>query len=788
MRYLLSLLIIFIFQFPVSGNPPLKGILFGTIKDNRSQKSLVGASVHIPDLKLWAITDTNGYYSISNLPNGNFAVEVSCVGYRAVVGYPNITGATRADFLLEPSVIEIENVTVTGVVSTMPIRRSPLQVSIVSKKELNRSSGTTLLEALTKEPGFSIVTTGPAIAKPFIRGLGYNRVVAVHDGVRQEGQQWGDEHGLEVDEYSAQKVEILKGPASLMFGSDAMGGVLHISTHVPVAFNTIQAKLSGSNYSNNRMVGSYANIAGNVNGLIWSAYNSVKNAGDYKNKWDGRVLNSRFQENNFGATIGINKSWGYSHLLFSKVYQNIGMVEGERNEKGDFVKEGYEITPALFKSKRPLAPYQQISHTKLTLDNSLSLQNGARVSAIVGYQINHRKEFENEVQLPVPSIYFDLKTTSYHVAYHHPVTKFWKTSLGFSGMNQQNRNRGEEAIVPTYNLFDLGLYGYTAKTFKGLTVSGGLRYDLRKMNTKPQKTNLSEIKFDPFTKQFTNFSSSLGFSQEVGKIILLKLNLSKGFRAPNVSEMAANGEHEGTKRYEIGNRNLRSENSFSIDGGISIETVHVSANLSPFYNTIKNYIFYQKLPGAAGTDSIIDGAAVFKFMQQNARLRGLDINVDLHPHPLDWLHFENTFSFTQGRFLKAVDGSFNLPLIAPARWLTQLRAEFLKVSKTFQNLYISMEMDNMAAQNNFFSGYATETATKGYTLFHASGGVEWVRDKRKIAIIHLAMTNITDVAYQSHLSRLKYLDENPVTGRKGVFNMGRNFVARIILPLEWRLN
>lgn len=765
----------------------LTGSLFGYITDSRSHKPVEGATLHIPDLKQWAVTDSSGFYRFSNLPNGSFAVEISNVGYRSQVNYTTIAGAIRRDFVLAPSVVEIVNVTVTGVATATQIKRSPLQVSIVSKKELDRSSGANLLDALNKEPGFSMVTTGPAIAKPFIRGLGYNRVVTVNDGIRQEGQQWGDEHGLELDEYSAQKVELVRGPASLMFGSDAIGGVINVLTNVPVPNNTVRANLSGSHFSNNSMVGGYANVAGNIQGFNWNIYTSVKSAGDYKNKFDGAVLNSRFGENNYGGYFGINKKWGYSHLLFSGFHQKLGMIEGVRDEKGQFVLDGYSITPALSSSRNPLVPFQQVYHRKLAWDNSVSLKNGARITALLGYQVNQRQEFGNEEQPKIPEIYFDLSTASYQFAYHLPYWNQWKTSLGISGMEQKNSNRGQKAIIPAYNLSDIGFYGYTTKSVNGTTWSGGLRYDFRKMSTEQLRDASGVMKFEALKRGFSNMSASIGAARELGRYITVKANLSKGFRAPNAPELAVNGEHEGTGRYETGNKDLKSENSFSVDGGLALETDHISMNLSPFYNYISNYIYYQKLPGAGGTDSLVDGAVAFKFAQQTARLHGLEFNIDLHPHPLDWLHVENTFSLTRGRFLKPVDGSCYLPLIAPARWITQLRAEFPNLSKGLKNTFFSVEMDLVATQDHFFSGYNTETATKGYTLFNASWGTDLARGNKKIAAVLFGLTNLTDVAYQSHLSRLKYLDENPLTGRRGAFNMGRNFVVRIIVPLEWKL-
>ena len=534
------------------------------------------------------------------------------------------------------------------------------------------------------------------------------------------------------------------------------------------------------------MFGQYANVAGNINGLNWNAYGSIKSAGDYKNKYDGDVLNSRFGEKNFGGYVGLNKSWGYSHLLFSHFNQKIGMVEGERDEEGNLVLDGYTVTRSLEKGRTPLVPWQNIQHTKIALDNSFMLNNGSRIAALVGFQQNQRKEFADPDAPNEPEAFFDLKTVNYNLAYHLAENNNWKVSMGVNGMQQQNKNRAEEAIIPNYNLFDFGVYGVVSKTLDRTTLSGGLRYDIRSINSKAMEDE-GEEKFNAFTKKFSNFSASLGATHEINDHLSLKANISRGFRAPNLSELAANGQHEGTNRYEIGYQGLKSEVSTSIDAGIELTTNHVDISVAPFFNSISNYIFYSKSIGSNGVPDSIDNVPVFRFNQQSATLTGIEARIDLHPHPLDWLHFENTFSFVRGKFTKAVDGSSNLPLISPATVLTELRAEFPGISKTLSNFYGKVEMNTVASQNSFFAGYETETATKGYILFNAGIGSDIKIAGQKICSVSVGVQNIGDVAYQSHLSRLKYADENPVTGRVGVFNMGRNFNARLIIPLEWKL-
>ena len=159
-------------------------------------------------------------------------------------------------------------------------------------------------------PGVNAVSTGPAISKPFIRGLGYNRVLTINDGVRQEGQQWGDEHGIEIDDYSVQRVEVLKGPASLMYGSDAIAGVINIISQQPAPEGTIKANFVSEYQTNNALRGFYGNIGGTKNGFSWNAYGTYKGAEDYKNKYDGYVFNSKFNNKNFGGMIGYGRQLG----------------------------------------------------------------------------------------------------------------------------------------------------------------------------------------------------------------------------------------------------------------------------------------------------------------------------------------------------------------------------------------------------------------------------------------------------------------------------------------------
>jgi len=373
--------------------------------------------------------------------------------------------------------------------------------------------------------------------------------------------------------------------------------------------------------------------------------------------------------------------------------------------------------------------------------------------------------------------------------------KEWHTSFGVNGMQQQNKNKGAEVLIPEYSLFDFGAFIYFQRFYKDGTISGGLRFDNRSVDGK-EFFEGTEEKFKAFTRSFSNVSGSLGVSYEPKDQVTIKANIARGFRAPTLAELASNGTHEGTNRYEYGSTDLTSETSLQLDGGIDLDYEHFSLGLSAFYNRINDFIFYRKLESLSGGDSLVnvDGEDIlaFKFNQHNAQLTGLEFTLDIHPHPIHWLHFENNFSFVRGRFDDLLDnfrpGSDNLPLIPAPRWTSEIRADFQKAGKSLRNFYARLEGDQTFKQDRFFSGYDTETATNGYFLLNAGLGADITNAKKKtIFSLHIGVMNIGNVAWQNHLSRLKYTAENLVTGRTGVFNAGRNFSIKLNVPLEFKL-
>ena len=299
--------------------------------------------------------------------------------------------------------------------------------------------------------------------------------------------------------------------------------------------------------------------------------------------------------------------------------------------------------------------------------------------------------------------------------------------------------------------------------------------------------------FNSFNHTFSGISASFGSTYNFTKKLLAKANIARGFRAPNIAEISANGVHPGTLIYQLGNTVFKPEFSLQEDLGISYRSDHISGDFDVFNNQIYNYIFNQKLLNHNGQDSVIvKGNQTFKFQQAKAQLDGWEANLDIHPY--DWLHFENSISVTYalnkgGNGTHVTDSSRYLPFIPPLHTNSDLRANIKKMSKHLSAVYLKLGMEYYAKQDHVYSAYNTETPTPGYFLYNAGFGADLTNRKGIVLVsINILGNNITDVIYQSHLSRLKYFEEYPnnPSGRIGIYNMGRNISFKLTVPLNFK--
>ncbi len=812
--------ITFILLLLAAQNSRAQNSISGQVRDQDTKDPLPGAVIYIPDLKLGTTTDTTGAFTFTNIAAGKFLLQIKYVGYASKVVTASTADSSALIIYLSGSAGELREVVVTGISKGTEIRRSPVPIVAIDKEFLTTNLSTNAIDAIAKVPGVTQVTTGPNVSKPFIRGLGFNRILTLYDGNRQEGQQWGDEHGIEADQYSIDRVEIIKGPSSLSYGSDALAGVVNLIPAEPAPEGKMNGEIITEYGTNNRQIGLSGMLQGTKKGFDWMARISHKQATNYTNNYDGRVFGTAFSETDASAALGVHRQWGYSHLSFT-LYDNLQEIpDGSRDSatrrftrhitEEDTVQQ--IVSDADLTSYRIEKIHQRVQHYRVYSNNSFHLGKSGSLEVNLGYQYSSRREFGHPVLYTIPALYLQLHTINYDLKYHLPELKGWNLALGVNGMYQSNNvTKGTEFVIPSYCQFDIGAFAVVKKSFGRLDLEAGVRYDVRQFNNSELFTGTDTSTgfdmpvygadtigankvFSAYKATYHGFTGSIGVTYNVTEQLSLKLNFARGMRSPNVAEISANGVHPGTNIYQVGNASFKPEFNLQPDFGIAFNSKYVVLSAEIFYNYIQNYIYNQKLLTASGADSVIvPGNQTFKFQSGSAQLYGGELSLDIHP--VKSLHIENGFSLVYGDFLGAkgqavADSERYLPLVPPVHGYTDVRYDFDIKPARIINAFIKAGITYYASQNRIYSAFGTETTTPGYVLLNAGAGAS-ITDKqgRTVVSIYVLANNLLNTAYQDHLSRLKYFEPYPgnATGRNGIYNMGTNVSIKLNFPLDFKI-
>jgi iron complex outermembrane receptor protein len=609
-----------------------------------------------------------------------------------------------------------------------------MKVEHTTLKKIQQKGVSTLIEGLATIPGVSQISTGASIGKPVIRGLSGNRVLVYSQGVRIENQQFGDEHGLGLNDAGVESVEVIKGPASLLYGSDALGGVLYLNAEKFADAGTFKTNFNQKIFSNTLGSNSSLGIKTSTENWKFLVRGTYNTHSDYKIAKEDRVTNTRYQESDFKTGIG------YSNSKISTVFRyNYNNLDLGIPEEGI----GEQTT-----DKNTTYPKQGIFNHLLSLNNIFFFEK-SKLDFDLGYISNDRSEFEDS---DVAVLRMKLNTLNYNLKYHFPKIGKFETIVGIQGMNQTNSNSGEEYLIPDATTNDFGVFGTGIYEWGLNALQAGLRFDNRNIATKAHGITGDEGSFDAIDKSFDSFNASLGYKTSLATDLNLRLNLASGFRAPNLAELTSNGVHEGTNRYEIGNPDLNTEQNLQTDVNIEYKSDHFEFFANGFYNHINDFIY------ASPTGNIIEANDVFKYIQNDAKLYGGEIGLHFHPHPLDWLHYETSFETVTG---KKQDGDY-LPLIPANNWNNTFRGEF-NIKNWLEEGFATLNISSTFNQNNV-SGFETET--DGYTLLNLGIGGQ-IKFGKTIFDINLNANNLLNKEYTSHLSRLK---------TDGIPNIGRNVV------------
>jgi iron complex outermembrane receptor protein len=599
-------------------------------------------------------------------------------------------------------------------------------MEVRSLNDLQLSGGMHISELLTKIPGVYSSSLGNGIAKPVIRGMQGMRVVTLVNGLRLEGQQWGGDHGMGIGELALGSVEVIKGPASVLYGADALGGVVYLvdEPYARIGQQTLDVQQKWNQSTN----GSTSNILykksqGNKRLLV---------AGSYANHADFLLPNGLYAKNSrFHEWVGkASYSWFKPNQIHQFRYAFNNTVAGIPGHTHDSL-----ATPLSFQvqtqGRRYSLPSQFFTNQLLSYEYK-RFWTGHELQILLGQTHNRLVEYDEKVSKPFMEM--DLLNSVYQAKW----TKKWAAQqliIGAAGMLQLNLNApiAEDQLLPNATTFDQGLFGlYKIELRKQQLLQIGLRQDIRWIATHANTVALK--------KWYASPNLSAGWSWQVNTNQRHRLNFSSGFRAPHLSELLANGFHHGALRYEIGDVNLVPERSLQLDWATDWNAEHGSLTINPYHAWVKDYIYIQP----NGTS--IDGIPVFTYEQLNkGRLYGLDLSAHYHPHWLHNLHWEGNFSYIQ--FVSAQDSAISL--LPPTRLQNELQYHW-DFKRHIKKLEVSLSHTWIAAQTRV--AYQ-EASSESYQLFNANARL--YIEKQGSWILQTGLRNLTNSAYIDHLSRLK---------------------------------
>ncbi|NNF19075.1 MAG: TonB-dependent receptor [Flavobacteriaceae bacterium] len=727
----------------------------GKVTAKNDGTTLEQVSVYFPQLEKGTVTDENGEFTIENLPAGSYKLIASYIGFKTYSATVDLPGNQEVmEIALQPSAIEMEEVIVSTPFHKLQ-RENVMKVEQAGLAELRTKGSMNLSDGISNIPGVESVSTGIGIGKPVIRGLSANRVLVYTQGIRLENQQFGDEHGLGVDDAGIESVEVIKGPASLLYGSDALGGVLYLNPEKFADAGKMETDASTTYFGNT--AGYSANIGTKISGEAWKYLlrASLNNHKDYETGDGLYVTNSRYRTYDLKTGIGFQQKGFISSLRYNYNLAELGIPSDIDSTRGN---------------RDPLLPNQEIGQHILS-SVSEAFFNNSSLKMTLGYIFNDRKEFEDheheEEEIPGmeeeeegAALHMKLSTFNYNLQYQLPRTSSLETIIGLQGMSQTNRNFGEEILIPDATTNDIGVLATSHWHLKNNDLQFGLRYDHRSLKSERSGEPGQEEFIDAVNRQFNSFNAALGWRTDITGSMIGRINLASGFRAPNLAELTSNGTHEGTNRYEIGDANLANEKNIQADLALEYKNEHFEWYANGFYNQVSDYIFLRP------TGELREGDAVFNYEQEDASLYGGEIGLHIHPHPLDWLHLESSFESVIGE----LDNGNPLPLIPANSFTNTLRVEFEKGILRSRDNYAFVTLNSVLRQDRVSS---FETETPAYSLLSLGAGSTFTLGKELLQV-RISANNLLNENYIAHLSRLK---------PDGWANMGRNISLGATLTL-----
>jgi iron complex outermembrane recepter protein len=703
--------------------------------------------VSLTDLRRSTTTDSTGHYAIADVPAGTFTITFQRIGFAPAVRKVVSTGAdVSADVTLRESVLELTGIQVTASANATDALNSPQPTSVRSGEELRQSQSPTLGETLEGIAGVHSWSTGAGIGKPVIRGLSSNRVLVLDDGQRLETQQWGDEHSPNVETANAERIEVIRGPASVLYGSDALGGVVNVvQKNLPDATGIpgfVHGSASAGFASGNSLKDGSFDLEGGSGSVGFRANLSGRSSGNVHTP-NYTLWNSGLEQGAGSATLGTRGPWGSLSGSFS-----------QRNERLSMTDEDSTATPT-----------QRMTTSHGRVDLALPL-GASRLEVSTGYERSRRREFEDATTTTV-GLGLLSQTFLADVHYHHvPIGKF-SGLLGFSGLRNTFDKFGEETLIPPSQLSTAGIYAFEQAEGKRVNVSFGARYDYRHLDVDADTALGNPARAHTWNSLIGNVGLLLHLSEPTALVI----NVGRGFRAPSSFDLYSNGVHEGTVAFERGNPNLKTERSVNTDVALRAQSDHLSLEVGTFLNLIQDFIY--TVP--TGTVDSASGFQIFDVTQGDASLTGLEAAAQWHPTP--HVHLQGTADYVRGENTSTRNPLPNMPPLR-ATWLVrwesgerpggEVQHPYFSVSGEMNGRQTRMDPAEQQFYANAFGGAGYQS--QSYALVNVGAGAGLVVGSRTFTV-DLSLRNAFNRRYADYLSRIKTNALDP--------GMGRSLLARV---------
>jgi iron complex outermembrane receptor protein len=752
MNKILLFFLFFVYSLNAFNAVIAQNIFKGNITDSRTGKGIYNASVFISELNKSINSDTSGNFFTSGIPSGLLNIELSAPDYKTIKKSIVIkNGENIFNFIFIHSSYTTDEIIVKETNTD-----KTYQTDKIDSRDILTNGNTNLTDAVTKLPGVWQLSTGTGVSKPVIRGLYGSRIVTLMNGTRFENMQWQDEHGLVVNENGLDRVEIIKGPKSLLYGSEAMGGVMNIIEEKPAPSGKMLGDFNLKYLTGTLGISADVGMKGAYEKLSWRLRMSGESHADYLDGSGLKIPQTRFAGGNFKGTLSYNTPLISSILDYSFTKYTYGILEG-----AEFEREKSKNEP---RGERGFeGPHHILDVHNAAWQNSI-FKGKSKFKILTGFQSNKRQEFEGRDDFFLPdslktgSLRMKINTFTIDASYGYQVNKNSEFIIGTQDYIQDNVNDGQRRIVPDAVMKQLSGMSYFKYNFKKLTSEIGLRYDRFYINTEEYGRPDTANYFAPLKNTYGSVTGSAGVAYRFNRLFLLKVNFSGGYRAPNLYELLANGVIEDKTKYEKGNSSLNKEENYELDIGAVIESRKFSLDLSAYYNNVNRYI-YLKPAGSS-----FRGIPVFDFVQDNVNLKGIEI--DALFNPVNSLSIRATFSSVIGK----LNSGEHLPLMPADRITLELRGQIKKILSVYRP-YLTMDTYTSLKQNR---PGQYETPTGEYTLFNLSIGGE-LKFEKQFLLMAVTVKNVFNRTYTDHLSRFKPIGAN---------NMGRNIVLSARIPFN----